>query len=150
MNTQSENNCCSSLSMRARMAQWWSNLAGRVSRAAEVRSLDPQVAAGISRDLGTGLGELRVMAAKWPDSSAELLGRRLRALDLDPADIARSQPAVARDLAVHCTLCTDKTQCRHDLDRSPGSSEWQDYCVNTATLNALKSERDGGKNGGHS
>lgn len=158
MDTKGENDCCSHLSLRARMAQWWSTLSGRLSRAAEMRALDPEVASGVSRDLGTSVGELRVLAAKWPDSSAELLGRRLSALDLDPAEIASSQPAVARDLAVHCTLCGDKTQCRHDLDQNPGNPEWREYCVNTATLTALKSEHDGqksggknsGKNGGHS
>jgi len=149
MDTKTENGCCSNVSLRERMAQWWSNVAGRLSRAAEVRGLDPEVAAGVSRDLGTSPGELRVLAAKWPDSSAELLGRRLKALDLDPAEIARSQPAVARDLAVHCTLCTDKTPCRHDLDQNPGDPAWREYCVNSSTLTALKSEHDGKKNGGH-
>ena len=113
-----------------------------------MRNLDPAVASGVSRDLGTSLGELRALAGKWPDSSAELLRRRLEALDLDPADISRSQPATARDLAVRCTLCTDKTRCRHDLDRNPSASAWREYCVNTTTLNALKSEHDERKSGG--
>ena len=151
---KTESNCCSQSSLRVRMAQWWSAWSDRLSRAAEVRRLDPEVASGVSRDLGTSLGELRVLAAKWPDSSAELLGRRLQALDLDPAQIARSQPAVARDLAVHCALCTGKTRCRHDLDENPSDPAWQEYCANTVTLTALKSEHDGrdnsGKNGGHS
>lgn len=150
MDTKSENDCCSSVSLRERMTQWWSAFSGRLSRAAEVRNLDPQVASGVSRDLGTSVGELRVLAAKWPDTSAELLGRRLAALDLDPADIARSQPAVARDLAVHCTLCSDKTQCRHDLDQNPGNPAWREYCVNTVTLTALKSEHDRQKSGAQS
>ena len=64
MDTKTENGCCSNVSLRERMAQWWSNVAGRLSRAAEVRGLDPEVAAGVSRDLGTSPGE-RVMRPEF-------------------------------------------------------------------------------------
>jgi hypothetical protein len=130
------------------MSLWWSTWVGWRSRMAEVHNLDPAVATGISHELGTSLGELRALAGKWPDSNAELLGRRFVALDIDLADISRSQPATARDLAVRCALCSDKRRCRHDLDRHPGSPEWQKYCANAVTLAALKSERDGRMNGG--
>jgi hypothetical protein len=113
-----------------------------------VNNLDPEMASGISRELGTSVGELCALAGKWPDSSTELLARRLEALDLDPADISRSQPVVARDLAVRCTLCTDHTRCRHDLDQNLGTSRWQKYCLNTFTLMALTAKRDGRKNDG--
>ena len=132
------------------MAWWWSTWMSRRSRRAEVDNLDPAVASGISRELGTSVGELRALAGKWPDSSTELLGRRLKALNLDPADISRAQPATARDLAARCSLCTDETRCRHDLDRNPGSSVWQDYCMNTFTLMALTAGKDGPKNGSQS
>jgi hypothetical protein len=106
-----------------------------------VDHLDPAVASGISRDLGTSMGELRSLAGRWPDVSPELLTRRLHALDIDPAELKRKEPAAARDLAVHCSLCTDKPRCRHDLDRNPDDPAWREYCVNTATLAALKDER---------
>ena len=146
MDTKSESDCCSGLSLRTWMAQWWSTWMGRHSRRAEVDNLDPAVASDISRELGTSVGELRALAGKWPDSGAELLGRRLEALDLDSADITRAQPATARDLAVRCSLCNDKIRCRHDLDRNSAAPAWQEYCVNTFTLNALKSERGDRKN----
>ena len=150
METESESGCSTSLSLRTRITRWWSTLAARRSRMAEVDNLDPAVASGISRELGTSVGELRALAGKWPDSSTELLGRRLEALGLDPANISRSQPATARDLAVRCSLCTDKTLCRHDLDQNPGTSAWQRYCMNTFTLKALSTKREGRKNGGQS
>jgi hypothetical protein len=147
MNMKTESNCCSKLSLPARMGRWWSTWMGRRSRIAEVDNLDPALASEISRDLGTRVGELRALAGKWPDTSAELLGRRLKALDLDPAEISRAQPATARDLAARCSLCNDKTRCRHDLDRNPGAPGWQEYCVNTTTIAALKSEHDERKKG---
>lgn len=124
------------------IAEWWQAKSRRRAAVAEVDHLDPAVASGISRDLGASVGELRALAGKWPDSSPELLARRLEALDLDAADIARTQPATARDLAARCSLCASHTRCRHDLDRNPDDPAWRKYCVNTVTLGALKDEHD--------
>jgi hypothetical protein len=120
------------------IAGWWQ----AKTRQREMDNLDPGVASNISRELGTSVGELRALAGKWPDSSRELLTRRLQALALDPAELARKEPATARDLAVHCTLCADQTRCRDDLDHNRADPAWRGYCVNTVTLTALKDERD--------
>jgi len=124
------------------IAEWWKAKNRRRASVSEVDHLDPVLASGISRDLGTSVGELRALAGKWPDASPELLARRLEALNLDPKDLARTDPAAARDLAVHCSLCAAQTRCRHDLDRNPDDPVWREYCVNTVTLGALKDERD--------
>jgi hypothetical protein len=119
------------------IAGWWQAKA----RQREMDNLDPGVASDLSRELGTSVGELRTLAGKWPDSSRELLTRRLQALDVDPAELARKEPAAARDLAVHCVLCADQTRCRDDLDHKPDGPAWRGYCVNAVTLTALKDER---------
>jgi cytochrome c len=54
---------------------------------------------------------------KWPDSAA-LLNRRLAALELDPAEIGRTQPQVLPDLQRVCTMCVNGRKCQHDLDRN--------------------------------
>jgi hypothetical protein len=145
---KSESNAGQDASLWTWIAAWWLAKRRLHAEAAEVSNLDPALASGISRDLGTSVGELRALAGKWPDSSPELLNRRLQALDLDPAEISRTQPAAARDLAVHCSLCADQTRCRHDLDRNPSDPSWREYCVNTVTLSALKDEHDAkAKNG---
>lgn len=131
----------SSSSLWTWIAEWWRAKARQHAAVSEVDHLDPSFASGISRELGTSVGELRALAGKWPDASPELLTRRLRALDLDPAELTRKEPAAARDLAVHCSLCTDKTRCRHDIDRNPNNPAWRKYCANTVTLDALKDER---------
>ena len=128
----------SSSSLWTWIAAWWQ----AKTRQHEMDNLDPAVASDISRDLGTTAGELRALAGKWPDSSSELLHRRLQALDPDSAELARKHPAAARDLAVHCSLCADQTRCRHDLDRNPDDPAWREYCVNAVTLTALKDEHD--------
>jgi uncharacterized protein DUF6455 len=139
---KTETHCGSNESLWRWLAGWWQARARRHAAVSEVDHLDPAVASGISRDLGTSMGELRSLAGRWPDASPELLTRRLYALDIDPAELKRKEPAAARDLAVHCSLCADQTRCRHDLDRTPDDPAWREYCVNTATLAALKDERD--------
>jgi len=124
------------------IAEWWQAKNLRRAAISEMNNLDPAVASSISHDLGTSVTELRALAGKWPDASPELLTRRLQALDLNPADLSREDPATARDLAVHCSLCADQTRCRHDLDRNPDDPAWREYCVNTVTLTALKDEHD--------
>jgi len=124
------------------IAEWWQAKNRRRAAVAEVDNLDSAVASGIARDLGASVDELRALAGKWPDASPELLTRRLQAFDLNAADITRTQPAAARDLAARCSLCSSQTRCRHDLDRDPDDSAWRKYCVNTVTLGALKDEHN--------
>src|SRR5262245_21481059 len=118
------------------LRQWmrrWTHWLGRRKRRAEVEELGAEGAASTARDIGTSVPGLRALAGKWPDASADLLAGRLRALELDPAALSATNPAVARDLSRLCTLCRDKSQCRHDLEQRPESAAWQSYCPNTST-----------------
>ena len=139
-----ETKVASNASLWKWMTAWWEAR----SRRRELANLDPSVASELSRDLGTSVSELRALAGKWPDSSPELLTRRLQALDLDSAEIARKEPATARDLALRCSLCADQSRCRHDLDRNPHDPAWRQYCVNVLPLTALKQEHDARKKDG--
>jgi hypothetical protein len=121
----------------------WANWLGRRKRVAEVEQLGAEGAASIARDLATSVGELHALAGKWPDSSEDLLARRLQALNLDPATVSATHPGVARDLSRLCSLCKDKQQCLRDLEQRPDSAVWQTYCPNTSTLTALQQEQDG-------
>jgi hypothetical protein len=100
----------------------WTGWLGRRRQLAEVEQLGGEGADAIARDIGTNVPELRALAGKWPDASDELLASRLRTLELDPAALSATKPAVARDLSRFCTLCKDKAQCRHDLERRPDSA----------------------------
>jgi hypothetical protein len=121
----------------------WTNWLGRRKRLAEVDQFGAEGVDSIARDIGTSAGELRALAGKWPDASDELLAGRLRALKLDSAKLTATNPAVAQDLSRLCTLCKDKSQCRHDLERRPDSAAWQSYCPNAGTLTALQQEQEG-------
>ena len=136
----SDRNITATLRLRElmrRLTTWF----GRHQGLKEVEQLGAEEAAAVAREIGTSVPELRGLAGKWPDASEDLLASRLRALKLDPAAVAAAHPAVARDLARLCTLCTDKRQCRDDLEERPNSPAWQSYCPNTSTLNALRQEQ---------
>jgi hypothetical protein len=90
----------------------------------------------VARDTGVGVGDLRVLAGKWPDA-ADLVERRITALGLDAAQIEATQPAVMRDVQRVCSMCDNKRVCEHDLDRRPADAGWTSYCPNVGTLAAL-------------
>lgn len=117
-------------------ARWWRNWVAARSAQTELGRLDALQVSGIARDLGASPSELRSMAGKWPDSADHLL-HRMRMLNLEPAEVAREQPAVSRDLTKHCSLCAAKTQCERDLSTRATGPAWREYCPNSATLLAL-------------
>ena len=76
--------------------------------------------------------------------SSNLLERRMVALNLDPAEVARSEPALFRSFQRLCTSCQSPMRCARDLAQElardpsePASSDWRDYCPNGTTLNML-------------
>jgi hypothetical protein len=96
--------------------------------------------AGFAADLDTALA-LRALARHGPDEAC-LLPRRMSALDLNPDEFARLEPAMFRELHWQCTLCESKGECAVDLaGDSPGwpngTDEWRAYCPNASTLMAL-------------
>jgi hypothetical protein len=131
--------CLQLRSIFADIGRWWRGWLGNRQALAELQSCSRDELRQIASDFGTTADELRALAAKWPDS-ANLLGRRMAALEIDPDEIARRYPAVANDLKRLCSLCQSKGECEHDLDRDPGDPRWREYCPNASTLTALRKE----------
>jgi len=71
---------------------------------------------------------------------AQLLPRRLAALDLDRDKLACAKPLTIRELVERCTTCESPEQCAWDLHEDPASPAWQAYCPNAARLMALATE----------
>ena len=90
----------------------------------------------MARDIRMSAGELRAMARKGP-KAANLLQRRMVALDLDPKEVAWLEPAAARDLQRVCTMCKSHRRCAWDFARRAPLATWKNYCPNTSTLEAL-------------
>jgi hypothetical protein len=115
----------------------WSNWQKRRSRLVEFDNSDPAELQHMARDLGTSVSELRILASHGEDA-ADLLQRRLRGLNIDPAKI---EPAVMRDLQRCCSQCVGKTLCEHELEDHPKAATWPKYCPNEQTIDALAAEK---------
>ena len=87
----------------------------------------------MARDIRMSASELRAVAKKGP-KAADLLQRRMAALDLDPKEVAWLEPAAFRDMQRVCTMCKSHRRCAWDFARRAPVSTWERYCPNTATL----------------
>jgi hypothetical protein len=125
------------------LTRWWRSWMPRRTPVAELSNLGSREIQRVAGDLGVSGAELRVLAGKWPDS-AELLSRRLTALNLDEHRLRKKEPQVLRDLQRVCTLCASKGRCEHDVAYRPSDPIWRAYCPNSQTLAALETERSSG------
>lgn len=93
----------------------------------------------IAKDVGMSASQLRALASLGPEA-ADLLLRRMEALDLDPNEVFRTEPATFQDLQRVCTMCESHRRCARDLARDSAIPAWKDYCPNAATLMALNAQ----------
>jgi Family of unknown function (DUF6455) len=124
------------------VGSWWKKWRKRPSALGELRSFGTFEMERVARDAGIGVGDLRILAGKWPDS-ADLVTRRMAAMGLDAGETERGAPDVVRDLQRVCSLCGNKRVCEHDLDRGPAKSHWQDYCPNAGRIQAICAQSSG-------
>ena len=92
------------------------------------------------RDLGLTRADLRNLADAGPGAN-ELLREMMSVLHLDVAEVERAQPAVLRDLERVCALCDGRDRCRAELSEGTAARDWQEFCPNAVTLQALIEER---------
>jgi hypothetical protein len=121
------------------LARWWRRRTPAKFDALQLDSLPPDQVERIARDLSMSTSELRLLVSRGSDNT-ELLRKRMASLQLDPDDLARSEPATLHDLQRLCTTCSDRGRCARDLAHHSADPSWQgwfDYCPNVATLNML-------------
>jgi len=108
----------------------------RKSSALELRCCGEDEVERMAKDIGMSASELRRIAALGP-GSADLLLRRMAALDLDRKEVSQTEPRTFQDLQRVCAMCNSKRRCKGDLARDSDDPAWQDYCPNAATLMTL-------------
>jgi hypothetical protein len=73
----------------------------------------------------------------------DLLFRRMLAFDLDPYELALSDPALLRHLQRRCAECENRDECALDLGCASSNkpwedqNDWRDYCENALALEML-------------
>jgi uncharacterized protein YjiS (DUF1127 family) len=119
-------------SLRGKWKTYWEK------RAAinELAKCDPSEIARLAEDLGVSSAELRFLAAS-DKRAAELLMRRLQALQVDPKSI---DPAVMRDLQLRCAQCESKKRCARNLANKPSAASRSEYCPNEQTIEVVKDQ----------
>jgi hypothetical protein len=93
--------------------------------------------AGIAKDIGVSTAQLRTLAQHADEPL--LLPRLMAALHLDPAVVARREPAAFRDLERVCALCESEKRCAEELTEGDAAAIFEAFCPSALTLKALES-----------
>ena len=138
--------CAFSLQRRHRsrpnvfVQSWRRWMARRADQLLETARLGSDNLEYLTHDLKAADSDLCTVAGGHGD---DLLRRHMLALDLDPYEIALSDPALLRHLRRRCALCQSREDCASDLARASAGRAWQDrddwrdYCENALALEML-------------
>lgn len=102
----------------------------------DVRQLDRTDFDRIAGDLRISSDDLDQLVRQGPHAADEL-PRMLKALGIDEADLARTEPLVLRDMERVCTLCRHKRQCDRELAAGTAAEHYETYCLNASTIDGL-------------
>jgi hypothetical protein len=70
-------------------------------------------------------------------SLPDLLGQRLRTLEIDPRIVAFSRPDVFVEMTNVCASCSTNRRCFDDLTEDVRPRDWESYCANFRTISTL-------------
>jgi hypothetical protein len=118
------------------ISRWWRDWMRGGPALSELKCCGEDEVERIAKDVGVSPAELRKLVSRGPDA-ADLLLRRMAALDLDRNEVSRAEPRTFQDLQRVCSMCESHRRCARDLARHSADPEWQDYCPNASTLMAL-------------
>ncbi len=123
------------------IADWVNKYRNTVGHRNEFGQCGPDDVMQIAKDLGVSPQELREVAGKGP-GAADLLKKMLVALKFDPKALAKTDPAVMRDLQRLCVACSHKNQCAHEHAKGTAAAHFHNFCPNAFTLDALFAQKD--------
>ena len=69
--------------------------------------------------------------------AADELPKLLKALGIEEADLARTEPLVVRDMERVCALCHHKRQCDREVAAGTSAEQYTGYCPNAGTIDSL-------------
>ena len=122
----------------------WCRGWARPNASTELKCVGEEEVDRMARDIGMSASELRAVARRGP-AAADLLLRRMTALELDHNSVSRKERPTFQDLQRLCTLCASHRRCARDLARDPADLTWEEYCPNAGTLTALRTATMGAR-----
>jgi transcriptional regulator with XRE-family HTH domain len=102
----------------------------------EMRQLDLDEFDRIASDLRVSSVELDELVRQGPHSADEL-PKLLKALGIDEADLASTQPMLLRDMERVCAVCQQKRVCDRDIIAGTSAEHFAGYCPNSPTIEQL-------------
>lgn len=106
------------------------------SRRSDLERCAPADVEYIARDLGVSVSDLHELD-RMGDQPL-LLPRMLAALEIDAAELVRTEPATVRDMQRVCALCDCKPRCRAELRDGDAAVTYEGFCPNALTLKGLQ------------
>ena len=102
----------------------------------EMRQLDRADFDRIACDLRVSPDALEQLVRNGPHAADEL-PKLLKALGIDEATLANTQPFLLRDMERVCAMCEHKRRCDRDLAEGSSAEHYKDYCANAPTIERL-------------
>jgi hypothetical protein len=102
----------------------------------EIRQMDRTDFDRIASDLRISTGDLDRLVHQGPHAADEL-PHLLKALGIDKARLAQTEPLLLRDMERVCSLCNHKRQCDRDLAAGTSAEHFEEYCLNAPTIEGL-------------
>ncbi len=121
----------------SRFVGWLSRGWEAASEAQALASLDQDTIRMIARDCGIEPSQLLELAKAGPDAADEMIAM-MKALNIDPMEVATRYQHQFRDMQVNCSQCGSKSQCRKDLAQGLAAQHFNDYCKNADHLSAMR------------
>src|SRR5579871_2997964 len=121
-----------SQTVRDRIAAWWRRWRPGATGLGDLEGV-PSEMERVARETGVSVGDLRVLAGKWP-AAGHLVHERMEALGVKSAQVTDAHPAVMRDLQRVCSICGHERICERDLAGATENPAWRGYCPNIGTL----------------
>ncbi len=117
------------------LSRWWRDWT-EGGAASELRCCAEDEIARMAQDAGVSVAEFRKLTRLGPEG-ADLLLRRMEALELDPKEVSQTERRTLQDLQRVCAMCESHRRCARDLAHDSENPVWEDYCPNAETLKSL-------------
>ena len=121
----------------ARFFGWISTSWEAASEAQALAAMDGDTIRQIAQDCGIEPSQLVALAKAGPHSADEMTAM-MKALNIDPMEVATRYQHQFRDMQINCSQCGSKERCRKDLQEHTAAAEFAGYCNNADHLISMR------------
>jgi len=127
----------SAQSVISTLTAWWQNRKEANRELEEISSLSAEDLAEVAADCGVSTYDLITIIKAGPHAADEL-AEMMKALNIDPDAVDRTDRHFFHDMMAVCAECGAKGECRYDLRRGLAADRYVHYCPNAEQLDMLR------------